>query len=308
MRGNLPQGALWNRPRWRWFREATRGGQFEVTVGKLCPKNGVPHFGRPQKRECASMRTHLRHKFGWAAILSWATVAAGAFQEAQPGKQAPFTFEKEIKVTVRLQYLLYLPPEYKPEGPRWPLLVFLHGAGESGDNIELVKRHGPPKLIEQGKHFPFVVLSPQSPGFGWNVDAVAALIDEIVAGYHVDPDRVYLTGLSMGGFGTWSLASRYPSKFAAIAPICGGGDPRWAESLKELPIWVFHGAKDPVVPLERSERMVEALKKLGADVRFTVYPEAGHDSWTETYNNPELYQWFLQHQRKAKPTARAQSR
>jgi predicted peptidase len=109
---------------------------------------------------------------------------------------------------------------------------------------------------------------------------------------------VYLTGLSMGGFGTWSLAAAHPEKFAAIAPICGGGEPRTARRLKSIPTWVFHGAKDPTVPLARSEAMVQALKKAGGDVKFTVYRDAGHDSWTETYNNPKLYEWFLAHSKK----------
>ncbi len=217
--------------------------------------------------------------------------------QPQPGKQTAGEFEGKITITVRLRYLLYLPPQYKPDGDPWPLLVFLHGMGEVGNNLELVKRHGPPKLIAQGKHFPFIVLSPQSPRPGWNVHAVAALIDHIADKYNVDRSRIYLTGLSMGGFGTWALAAAYPEKFAAIAPICGGGDPRSAERLKNIPVWVFHGARDRVVPLAASERMVKALKAAGGNVKFTVYPDAGHDSWTATYDNPELYRWFLQHRK-----------
>jgi predicted peptidase len=104
----------------------------------------------------------------------------------------------------------------------------------------------------------------------------------------------------MGGYGTWSLATEYPERFAAIAPICGGGDPKKAHLLKDMPVWVFHGAKDTVVPPERSEEMVNALKEAGGNVQYTVYPEADHDSWTETYNNPKLYEWFLKHKRKKK--------
>jgi predicted peptidase len=125
----------------------------------------------------------------------------------------------------------------------------------------------------------------------------------VLADYRVDPDRIYLTGLSMGGSGTWTLAGEYPEYFAAIVPICGSGDPQDAKRLKELPIWVFHGAKDEAVPLSRSEEMVKALKEEGAEVKFTIYPEAGHDSWTETYNNPELYQWLLKHKRGEKEAA-----
>jgi predicted peptidase len=108
---------------------------------------------------------------------------------------------------------------------------------------------------------------------------------------------VYLTGLSMGGFGSWALACRYPERFAAVAPICGGGDRYRVSRLKDVPVWVFHGAKDPVVPVQASVDMVEALKKAGGNVQLTVYPEAQHDSWTETYNNSKLYEWFLSHKR-----------
>ena len=115
--------------------------------------------------------------------------------------------------------------------------------------------------------------------------------------YQVDPQRVYLTGLSLGGYGTWSLASRYPKRFAAIVPICGGGRESAMEPLKDLPVWVFHGAKDEIVSINESERLVEALQAIDGNVKFTVYPEADHDAWTETYNNPQLYQWLLQQKR-----------
>jgi predicted peptidase len=162
----------------------------------------------------------------------------------------------------------------------------------------LVKKHGPPKIVETKRDFPFIVVSPQSPRRGWSPESLAALLDEIVLNYQVDRDRVYLTGLSMGGYGTWTLAAAYPEKFAAIAPICGGGSPEDAARLKGLPIWVFHGAKDKAVPLERSEEMVKAIEDSGGKVKFTVYPDAEHDSWTATYDNPELYQWLLEQKRR----------
>jgi predicted peptidase len=221
--------------------------------------------------------------------------AASAANAEQQEKQ----FEKEITVKVKLKYLLFLPEGYAESDKKWPLILFLHGAGESGDNLSKVKLHGPPKIVETKPDFPFIVVSPQSPGRGWNVDALKALLDELLEDYRVDRDRVYLTGLSMGGFGTWSLAAAHPDYFAAIAPICGGGSPSEAAKLKSLPIWVFHGAKDNAVPLDRSQQMVDALKEAGADVKFTVYPDAGHDSWTETYDNPKLYEWLLEHKRGA---------
>jgi predicted peptidase len=153
-------------------------------------------------------------------------------------------------------------------------------------------------MIAHGKSFDFIIVSPQCPNDMWwpeKTDLLITLLDEIEAKYRVDTDRVYLTGLSMGGFGTWTLAAKYPNRFAAIAPICGGGERYSANRLKKVPVWAFHGAKDNTVPLARSQEMVDAIKKVGGDAKLTVYPEAEHDSWTETYNNPELYQWFLSH-------------
>lgn len=217
------------------------------------------------------------------------------------GGQSEQVFQKEITKTVELKYLLHLPKGYgENEDQRWPLILFLHGAGERGDDINKVKVHGPPKLIEQGKDLPFIVVSPQCPTESWwteQLDALTALLDDIQAKYAVDPDRVYLTGLSMGGFGSWALGCRHPERFAAIAPICGGGEWFLAPRLKNVPVWVFHGAKDNVVPIRESQEMVDALKRAGGDVQFTIYPEAQHDSWTETYNNPKLFEWFLSHRR-----------
>lgn len=197
-----------------------------------------------------------------------------------------------------MNYLLYLPKEYGKADTQWPMIVFLHGAGERGDDLELVKKHGLPKIVEEKEDFPFVVLSPQCPeGNWWERENLIALLDEIVANYDIDEERIYLTGLSMGGFGTWELATRYPERFAALAPICGGGVPLTTRKLVDIPVWVFHGALDETVPLKYSEDMVNALKKFDGNVKFTVYPEAKHNSWTETYDNPELYEWFLRHKK-----------
>ncbi len=224
-----------------------------------------------------------------------------AKERSGSGGQREQMFQKEITKTVSLKYLLYLPKGYgEKNDQKWPLILFLHGAGERGNDVNLVKKHGPPKLIDQGKEFPFIVVSPQCPTNSWwpeQVDALVALLDDVQAKYAVDADRVYLTGLSMGGFGSWTLASRYPNRFAAVAPICGGGDRYLASRLRNVPVWAFHGEKDPVVPVQASKDMVEALKKAGGDVQLTLYPEAQHDSWTETYNNPKLYEWFLSQRR-----------
>lgn len=213
------------------------------------------------------------------------------------GGQSEQVFQKQITKTVELKYLLHLPTGYGDNQDRkWPLMLFLHGAGERGSDLNKVKVHGPPKLIEQGKDLPFIVVSPQCPAGTWwteQLDALTALLDDVQTRYAVDVNRVYLTGLSMGGFGSWALGCRYPNRFAAIVPICGGGEWFLAERLKNVPVWAFHGAKDSVVPLRQSQEMVDALKRAGGNVQLTVYPEANHDSWTETYNNPKLYEWLL---------------
>jgi predicted peptidase len=224
-------------------------------------------------------------------------------ETAMGANQSEKTLDKQITMDIRCRYLLYLPKDYGRTEKKWPLMLFLHGAGERGDNLDLVKKHGPPKLVERGKDFPFIIVSPQCPAGVWwpeKLDTLVALLDEITSTYAVDTGRVYLTGLSMGGFGTWSLACRHPERFAAIAPICGGGMWFLADRLKAVPVWAFHGAKDPVVPLELSESMVEAVKRMGGDAKLTVYPEAQHDSWTATYENPKFYEWFLSHRKEGK--------
>lgn len=200
--------------------------------------------------------------------------------------------EKFIQETT---YLLSLPHGYIADTTtRWPLMIFLHGSGEAGSDIEKVKAHGPPKLIGNGKQFPMIVVSPQSDvSWGWNVEMLYKMLQDIKKRYRVNADKVYLTGLSMGGFGTFSLAIKYPDEFAAIAPVCGGGDSSQAWKLRHLPAWVFHGAKDDVVPPRGSENMVLAEKRYNSDVHYTLYPDANHNSWDVTYNNDSLYSWFL---------------
>ena len=247
----------------------------------------------------------------WFVCAAWMlgpTFSTTMAQESK-GLQQAKTFQRKITKTVSLQYLLYVPKDYGARTRKgWPLLLFLHGAGERGNDIAKVAVHGPPKLVKQGKDLPFIIVSPQCPANQLrDSDVLLALLEDVEAKYKVDKSRVYLTGLSMGGYGSWSLGLAHPEKFAAIAPICGGGDPvvlslaepKRVEAIRTLGVWAFHGAKDPVVKLEESERMVEALRKHGCkDVELTVYPEAQHDSWTETYNNPKLFDWFLAHQRK----------
>ena len=214
------------------------------------------------------------------------------------GVQQPHTFRQSRPHSRELHYLLFLPSTYAVHPQRWPLMLFLHGAGERGDDLQLVKRHGVAKIVEEQPAFPLLVVSPQCPPTeAWAPEPLLALLDDIEQHYDMDPERLYVTGLSMGGFGTWAVAIAAPDRFAAIAPICGGGDPSRVGVLRHLPVWAFHGARDPIVPLQRTVEMVEALRQCGGNVRFTVYPEAGHDAWTATYANPELYAWFLAHTR-----------
>jgi len=208
---------------------------------------------------------------------------------------------QKITKSIRCNYLIFLPESYNRTGKSWPLILFLHGAGERGEDFDLVRKHGLAKIVEQEPNFPFIVVSPQCPkGQWWSMDLLATLLDEVERKDRVDKKRIYVTGLSMGGYGTWQLAIEHPKRFAAIAPVCGGSNPHRADEIKDLPVWVFHGAKDKVVPIARSREMVAALRKSGAkNVRLTVYPQAEHDSWTPTYENKRLYDWFLTHRRRS---------
>jgi predicted peptidase len=212
------------------------------------------------------------------------------------GENIPQEFHKEVLQSYDVNYLIYLPEGYQDSSKLWPLVLFLHGAGERGNDLEIVKRNGPPKLVEEGKKFPFILVCPQCPErTDWDNKLLITLLDYLESNYNVDGDREYLTGLSMGGHATWSLAIQYPERFAAIIPVCGRGYSQDVYVLKNVPVWVFHGAKDDIVPVTDGQKMVEALKAAGGNVKFTIYPEAGHDAWTETYNNPEVYEWLLSH-------------
>ena len=252
----------------------------------------------------------MKTRFLFALALCAAIPAYAA--DAPETGQHPQSFEKQV--TIKLDYLLYLPSDYgKDESKKWPLIVFLHGSGESGNDVQKVTKHGPPELLSNGTDLPlknFVVVSPQCPSsrVGWQPYMLNPFLDEILAKYKVDPDHVYLTGLSMGGYGTWLWAEQNPGRFAAIAPMSGGGNanPRIVRrSLSHMPVWNFHGEADPTVPISESEAMVEAVKKTGnQDVKFTRYPGVGHDCWSQAYGNAELYEWFLQHTRQPMPQGR----
>jgi predicted esterase len=206
-----------------------------------------------------------------------------------------FAQQTQQKYVNEIKYLLYLPDNYKQdEQQKFPVVLFLHGSGERGDDVNKVAINGLPKMIAQGKKFPFIVISPQVPnGEGWEPTDLFRLMNNIKAKYRIDEDRLYLTGLSMGGYGCWEMAMKYPQMFAAIVPICGGGDTSKVWKIRHTPIWVFHGGKDNIVPLKSSQDMVDALKPINPDVKFTIFPNDGHDSWTSAYNTDSLYTWLM---------------
>jgi predicted peptidase len=229
-----------------------------------------------------------------------------AAENPAPGKQVAASTTVKVKGDagdrdVTLRYWLYLPDEYDAKASaKWPLVLFLHGSGERGDDLEKVKVHGPPKLAGEGKSFPFVLVSPQCPaGSRWNADELSKLVDALANTYRIDRERLYVTGLSMGGGGTWSLVASNPDKFAAAMPICGRGELEAVEKLAKTPTWIFIGGKDRAETVQNCHDMAAALKKAGCDSKLTLYPDLPHDCWTVTYNNPEIYDWLLSHKRSA---------
>ncbi len=202
--------------------------------------------------------------------------------------------QQEQKSMVQYTNYLLFVPDVKPTNGQYPLLLFLHGSGERGNDLNLLKKHGPPSFLDDTTDFPFVVVSPQCPkNRNWDTQNLLTLLDHIESTLPIDKNKIYVTGLSMGGFATWNLAQAAPERFAAIAPICGGGNLERLCIMRDVPTWVFHGAKDTAVPFEESDRLVKQLNEYGSEVKYTLYPDLGHDSWTETYQNQKLYSWLL---------------
>jgi predicted peptidase len=208
-------------------------------------------------------------------------------------------------------YVLFVPHGY--DGSKeYPIILFLHGAGETktakgGGKMPVEVGIGP-AIKAREKTFPFIVVIPRAEGFGWqaespNAKRALAILDEVEKGYKVDPKRQYLTGLSMGGYGTWSIAAAHPDRWAAIAPVCGGV---WnskdvepvAEKVKDIPCWCFHGDEDGAVKVEKSRELIAALEKAGAKPRYTEYKWVGHDSWDPAYATNQLYAWLLKQSKK----------
>lgn len=189
---------------------------------------------------------------------------------------------------------VWLPREYSQRSERWPLLVFLHGSGERGSDLEKVKLHGPPQLVAAGAAYPCILVSPQlEEGARWDPVRLHRLLLALQVRLHVDRSRCLATGLSLGGHGVWNWASAYPRDLAAIAPVCGYGDPSAVAAMREVPVRAYHGAADPVVPLARQQACVDALRAAGGRATLTIYPGVGHDAWTPAYQDPDLLPWLL---------------
>ena len=215
-----------------------------------------------------------------------------------------------------LKYRLLKPIDYVP-GKKYPMILFLHGAGERGDDNQTTLVHGAKDLAEpkRREQYPCYVVIPQCPKelkwseVDWTKDSselptepsqslqlVKELLEEMIETAGVEPTRIYITGLSMGGYGTWDAIARYPGFFAAAIPVCGGGDPSTVNRFAKLPIWCFHGDADSAVKVIRSREMIDALKRVGSQAKYTEYPGVAHDSWTATYSNPQLYEWMFEQQ------------
>lgn len=198
------------------------------------------------------------------------------------------------------QYVKYLPKDYDPQ-KKYPLVFFLHGAGERGDDLDEAMRHGYMKYVrEEGREYPFVFIAPQCPKnkyWGCYTESLIAFLDAIIAELSVDEKRVYLTGLSMGGTGTWMLAMACPEKFAAIAPVCGSGICWYGIALKELPVYAYHGDCDTTVPVAESVNMISRVNANGGQAQIKILYGMGHDSWKVAYGDDELWQWMLKHRR-----------
>ncbi|MBW5447876.1 prolyl oligopeptidase family serine peptidase [Cohnella sp. CFH 77786] len=211
-------------------------------------------------------------------------------------------FRQTITKRIDLGFQLFLPDEYETKTDRsWPLILFLHGVKKRGSDLRLLDGYGLPSIAENWNGFEFLVLAPQCPAYtDWTSerDAVLALLERILSDYRVDPDRIYLTGFSMGGHGAWDLAAYRPDRFAAVVPLAGWFDPEAAHLLGEMPVWAFHGEEDDMVPVQATKDMVQALKSADGNVTCTFYPGLKHFIMNETYRNPDLYAWLLEHRKR----------
>jgi predicted peptidase len=238
-----------------------------------------------------------------ACAIVFAFLAAVAVQagDAKTGFIDKIYKGKDAKgKETEVKYIVFVPKDY--DGSKeFPVILFLHGAGETGTDGKRQAEVGLGKAIRKKQEkFPFITVFPQSQKGGWGANSAEgkraiAILEEVEKDYKTDKKRVYLTGLSMGGFGTWSQAVAHPKRWAAIAPICGGGDPNSADKIKDIPCWCFHGDADTSVNVQKSRDMIKALKDAGANPKYDEYPKVGHNSWDRAYATAELYEWFLKH-------------
>ncbi len=243
---------------------------------------------------------------GSAAILS-ASLSARAANEsgAAPGGQQAHTLQREVAHKIQIQYLLFLPDGYEKDTEKWPLILYLHGGSVRGDDIGQMRKLGLTGKVEGDPNFPFIVVSPQCPkGEIWtDVAALGAVLDDVARTNRVDPDRVYVTGHSMGGRGALYAAFKMPDRFAAVVSL-GPYSPitAWAEKLATIPLWLFHGPNDQFTPLKEIEELVQAVKRAGGNPQLTVLPERDHYI-LDVYDRPGLYEWLaLQKRRHSAPT------
>jgi predicted peptidase len=193
-----------------------------------------------------------------------------------------------------IRYCLYLPKDYGSNS-NWPLLLNLHGSGDRGSDLSIVRKHGLPAMIDKGKKLPMIVVSPQCHSdLSWNEMPLPELLEEMQRKFHVDQQRIYVIGYSMGGFGAWNLAEKIPDQLAAIIPICGGGNTQAAANLVNLPIWAFHGQHDNVVPTEATTEMVTAIEAAGSKkVRMTIFPNEKHGIYDKVLKHNEMFDWLM---------------
>ena len=199
------------------------------------------------------------------------------------------------------RYAVYVPPQYDGS-EAFPLITFLHGSGECGtDGLKSAIVGIGSAAMLKSEEWRTLILIPQKPETRQHWEeldkVILAMTEETEKRFKVDKDRLYLTGLSQGGYGSWALAAKYPAYWAAVAPICGGGDPKDAAILAKIPIWAFHGEADDSVPVERSREMIAAIKAAGGSPKLTTYPGVGHNSWDKAYRDENLFAWFLEHKK-----------
>lgn len=234
-------------------------------------------------------------------ILAFAYFSYGRWENRTPYRSHAFA---STIVAGEREYAVVLPKGYSSGGEAWPAILYLHGLGEVGDDLTTLLERGLLKELHDGLEIPFIVIAPQAmytdhyqDGWKRNEGDILKVLADAQQRYRIDPDRIYLTGISMGGIGSFYMASQHPQLFAAVAPIAGEGNTAWVAEYHGLPFWVFHGVKDEVISIDGAQAMVDRMKADSIDVQFTSYPEAHHDSWTSTYRNPELFRWFLTHRR-----------